>query len=592
MLNRFPRHVSTRALRSATLFFVLAVCMSAQAFAAATIVIQNNDSAGVGFNDPTIVAPVGGNSGTTLGQQRLIAFQAAANTWGATLSSSVTITIRAQWTALTCTATSAVLGSAGSLEIFRDFAGAPFAATWYNGALTGKLTGVDPSATPEINANFNINLGNPGCLTGTPFYLGIDNNHGSAVDLVTVLTHEFGHGLGFQTFTNGSSGALNGGFVSIYDRFLVDLSSGKSWLQMTNGERAASALNTHKLGWDGPQVGADVSGVLAFGIPVLAVSAPAQIAGSYDAGTAAFGPMPTSPGISGSLLLANDGTAPTTDGCEAFSAGFFAAKIAVIDRGACSFKTKALNAQNANALAVIIVNNVAGGPAPGLGDDGTILTPITIPTISLTQDDGALIKAQLGAGVTASVKLELSQRAGADPFGKALMNTPNPFQSGSSVSHWDTIAFPNQLMEPSINGDLTHNVTTPSDLTFSLMRDIGWVAAVLPTTIVKSGGDNQSAEVSQVFATPIQVTATPATAGTTVTWTVNPVAGAGAIFQSTGSRFAVSLTNGSGVAVAPALTASGQTGAYSLNATVPGAGTTAFSLTNLTSDIIFQNGFD
>jgi hypothetical protein len=29
-------------------------------------------------------------------------------------------------------------------------------------------------------------------------------------------------------------------------------------------------------------------------------------------------------------------------------------------------------------------------------------------------------------------------------------------------------------MEPSINGDLTHEVTPPNDLTFPLLQDIGW----------------------------------------------------------------------------------------------------------------------
>jgi hypothetical protein len=335
--------MTNKPLRSLSLFLcaiVLALIASSPAFGAATIVILNNDAAGVGFNDPTVVAPVGGNSGTTLGQQRLIAFQAAANTWGATLNSSVTITIRAQWTALTCTATTAVLGSAGAIQIFRDFAGAPFTGTWYNESMTGKFLAADPdAATPEINANFNINLGQPGCLTGTFFYLGLDNNHGANVDLVTVLTHEFGHGLGFQTFTNGTTGAQNSGFPTIYDRFLVDDSTGKSWFNMTNAERVTSALNTHKLAWNGPQVQADVPGVLAFGIPIVKVNTPALIAGNYDAGTAAYGPAVTAGGVTGNFLLANDGTAPTSDGCEAFPAGFFTGQIAVIDRGTCSFKT-------------------------------------------------------------------------------------------------------------------------------------------------------------------------------------------------------------------------------------------------------------
>ena len=45
---------------------------------------------------------------------------------------------------------------------------------------------------------------------------------------------------------------------------------------------------------------------------------------------------------------------------------------------------------------------------------------------------------------------------------------------GSSVSHWDTTAYPNQLMEPSSNGDLTHSVVPVWDLTWSLFQDIGW----------------------------------------------------------------------------------------------------------------------
>src|SRR5262245_50157384 len=71
----------------------------ASAHAAATIVIQNTDAPNVGFNDPTPAAPVGGNPGTTLGQQRLNAFQAAANIWGANLNAVPTIVIDAAWSA-------------------------------------------------------------------------------------------------------------------------------------------------------------------------------------------------------------------------------------------------------------------------------------------------------------------------------------------------------------------------------------------------------------------------------------------------------------------------------------------------------------
>ena len=132
--------------------------------------------------------------------------------------------------------------------------------------------------------------------------------------------------------------------------------------------------------------------------------------------------------------------------------------------------------QNAGAIGVIIANN-APGSAPGLGGaDPTV----TIPAISVSQADGVTLKTALqrrsrtSSGVIASLGVNGSQYAGADLFGRALLYTPNPVVGGSSVSHYDTLAFPNLLMEPAINGDLTHAVTLPGDLTFPLFLDIGW----------------------------------------------------------------------------------------------------------------------
>src|SRR6476619_4002248 len=84
-------------------------CFSAHA---ATIVVTSRDKPGVGFNDPTPVAPVGGNPGTTLGQQRMNVYRYVADIWEKNLDSNVTITVNAGWEPLTCTATTATLGSA------------------------------------------------------------------------------------------------------------------------------------------------------------------------------------------------------------------------------------------------------------------------------------------------------------------------------------------------------------------------------------------------------------------------------------------------------------------------------------------------
>jgi hypothetical protein len=463
------------------LLLIVSSLLTPAAFAAATIVIQNNDAAGVGFNDPTVVAPVGGNTGTTLGQQRLNAFQAAADKWGATLTSTVPIVIKAQWTALSCTSTSAVLGSAGAALVFRDFFGAPVTGHWYPKALGNMIFGNDLDNTfPDINANFNVNLGQPGCLDGVFFYLGLDNNHAGNVDLVTVLTHEFAHGLGFATFTNGSTGNQLVGFPSIWDDFLLDTTTGKTWTQMTAPERVSSALNSRKLVWNGANVTAAVPTVLQAGTPLLTVTAPASVAGMYDLGAASFGSALSSPGLTGEVMPVVD-TAPNSGlACSALSALNAAAvsgKLAVVDRGVCSFTVKVKAAQDAGAMGAIVVDNAAGSPPGAMG--GTDAT-ITIPSARVTLSDGNALKAALAtrsrlhSGMTATLGINLAVRLGADAFNRALLYTPNPFQSGSSVSHWDTIAFPNQLMEPAINGDLTHEVTPPKDLTFLLLKDIGW----------------------------------------------------------------------------------------------------------------------
>ena len=54
------------------------------------------------------------------------------------------------------------------------------------------------------------------------------------------------------------------------------------------------------------------------------------------------------------------------------------------------------------------------------------------------------------------------------------MNTPSVLAAGSSVSHWDPSAFPNLLMEPAINSDLTTLLVPPKDITLPLLKDIGW----------------------------------------------------------------------------------------------------------------------
>lgn len=486
---------------SALLVFAFASLMSSAVQGGATVVIQNGDAAGVGFNDPAPVSPVGGNSGTTLGQQRMIAIQAAANQWGATLDSVPTVTALVTWEALSCDGNSAELGVTSPRSIWADFAGAKVPGTWYPAALANALHGsdLDPT-TAEISVQFNVNLGNAGCLTGVHFYLGLDNSHGNDVDLVTIATHELAHGLGFLTLTDGSTGAEDASDgtprPSIFDDFLFDTISSLLWKDMTDAQRVASAINTRRLVWNGFNVKTAVPQVLKPGTPLLTVNSPPAVAGSYSVGPAAFGPALSSPGVTAQVVQAFDMSTSPSLVCNALSGANAAAvngKIALIDRGTCNFTVKVENAQNAGAVGVLIADNVAGSPPDPLG--GTDST-IFIPAVRISQADGITLKTALGSGpVSATLGVNLAIRQGADASNRALMYTPNPFQDGSSVSHVDPIASPDQLMSPAYAGDESHEVTPPNDLTAMFMLDMGWnlsVAAPPPAPVLTSPANGSS----------------------------------------------------------------------------------------------------
>ncbi len=466
MTSRRSSSIRLVALALASLFVPAAAATAGPA----QFVIVNINAAGVGFNDPTPATPVGGNPGTTLGEQRLIAFSHAAAIWSARLDSAVPIRIRAQFSSLPA----GVLGSAGPTQVFRDFPNAPLIGTWYHVALANKLAGVDISpAVDDINANFSTNFN---------FYLGLDNNHGAQNDLVAVLLHEFAHGLGFSQTASLTTGALLQGLPDHYNSKLLDTALGLHWPQLSDAQRIESATRFGRVVFDSVGVTAAVPAVLSLGSPTVEVNSPAAIAGGYQFGTAAFGPRIGNPSVTANIVAAVDAVeaiagATATDGCSPFAnAADVAGRIALVERGQCGFVVKARNATDAGAAAVIIYNNAANaaGAPPGMAGDGSNDPFVTVPTVSLRRADGVAIVAQLAGGVNADIGVDLSIRAGADALNRARVYAPFPVVGGSSISHYDTVASRNLLMEPAINPDLTHNVKAPFDLTWELLHDVGW----------------------------------------------------------------------------------------------------------------------
>lgn len=143
-----------------------------------------------------------------------------------------------------------------------------------------------------------------------------------------------------------------------------------------------------------PGLGEKVIGVASFDNthvhqPVFAITPDAKTIG-YGNATGA----PPAP-VSGSFSMVATGTTTTVDdACSALPAGSLSGKVALIRRGTCSFHDKAIHAQNADALGVVVYNNTTS--VLNVTVEGT--PKVTVPVVSITADDGALIASRLASG--------------------------------------------------------------------------------------------------------------------------------------------------------------------------------------------------
>jgi hypothetical protein len=144
---------------------------------------------------------------------------------------------------------------------------------------------------------------------------------------------------------------------------------------------------------------------------ICAIQSPSSIAGNYNFtwadppggwGTPDF----LIPGtfIEDTLVLVNDSTPGTNttygnllseEGCNPSDTNAYLGKIVVIRRNTCEFGTKALYAQNAGAVGVIIINRDPDAIGMGPGADGA---NVTIPVVMLSSTDGNAILQQMLSG--------------------------------------------------------------------------------------------------------------------------------------------------------------------------------------------------
>ncbi len=130
-----------------------------------------------------------------------------------------------------------------------------------------------------------------------------------------------------------------------------------------------------------------------FGLPNAVTVGSGSAAGTYEAEYARFTPAPTNAGFAGQIVLVNDGVGTSSDGCTRYNLP--AGAIALVDRSSsCNYYTQVVNAENAGAAAVVVVNNVAGAPVTMAG---SMTPPVGIPAIMVSQANGNRIKGGLPA---------------------------------------------------------------------------------------------------------------------------------------------------------------------------------------------------
>jgi extracellular elastinolytic metalloproteinase len=115
---------------------------------------------------------------------------------------------------------------------------------------------------------------------------------------------------------------------------------------------------------------------------------------TFLAAGAEWGAQVDKTGVSGPLVVANDGTGTASDACEPLPAA--SGSIVVADRGTCNFTVKAKNAQDAGARGIVIANNVDGVPVILGGTDASV----TIPGVMVSRSDGATLKTLAGQATT------------------------------------------------------------------------------------------------------------------------------------------------------------------------------------------------
>jgi hypothetical protein len=242
---------------------------------------------------------------------------------------------------------------------------------------------------------------------------GATTNYCTGVTADDVVAHEWGHA--YTEFTHGliyqwQSGALNESYSDIWGD-LVDQINGAG-TDTPGGARTVGRCST-----------------FTNNFPTVVVNEPEP--GTCAAAPAQFGSALNTTGVTGDVVLSNDGKGSPTDGCTSpNNAQAIDGNIALVDRGTCAFTVKVANMQKVGATGVMIANNVFGGPTIMPGVDPSI----QIPSVMITIGQGAAFKADLAAG---AVNVTMRARTGSQGSYRWLMGEDATAFGGAIRDMWD-----------------------------------------------------------------------------------------------------------------------------------------------------------
>jgi hypothetical protein len=427
--------------------------------AAATFRLEIADGPGVGFNDMTPATPVGGNMGTTLGAQRRVAFQHALDIWGKVLDSPIPIIVIASFGPLECTASNVVLGQAGPTLMEYDVPGQDPNIVFPE-ALADRLAGVDINpGLPDIQAEFNGDIG--ACFPGMDWYYGLDAvAFDDKADLIMTILHEVGHGLGFLSAVDETTGQFS--HVDVWDPFtaqLLDVASGMRWPEMTAAGRLASMGTARGLVWSGQYGNAAAATWLTAGAPRIRTT-------------------PEVPGLRDALIDVNFGrslatgpmmgqvTLPTPpDQCDLVMG--VTGMIAVLPETDCHPLNQLNFVEVAGAIGGIVVTEEEPPPALDQSVEDLAIVSTVLPVVGMMKADADRLIAM--PGVNVEIYADMERRTGTDGMGRVYVFASNPV-TNSSASHVDPAVRPDAVLEPSQTANIHHDVT----LERAMLRDIGW----------------------------------------------------------------------------------------------------------------------